>query len=111
MPLLMNFTIFEFFQAFARIENHYFVNQGFFPRDSFLLDNVDKIRHINTTIVQGRYDVCCPMMSAWDLHKVWPEADFKVVPDAGHSANEPGIAAELVAANERLKNIIKKTRL
>ncbi|KAM3694768.1 hypothetical protein ACB098_07G079500 [Castanea mollissima] len=97
----------KFSLAFARIENHYFVNQGFFPSDSFLLDNVDKIRHINTTIVQGRYDVCCPMMSAWDLHKVWPEADFKVVPDAGHSANEPGIAAELVAANERLKNIIK----
>lgn len=64
--------------AFARIENHYFVNKGFFPSDSFLLDNVEKIRHINTTIVQGRYDVCCPMMSAWDLHKAWPEADFKV---------------------------------
>ncbi|KAJ0078358.1 hypothetical protein Patl1_37258 [Pistacia atlantica] len=93
--------------AFARIENHYFVNKGFFPSDSFLLDNVDKIRHINTTIVQGRYDVCCPMMSAWDLHKAWPEAELKVVPDAGHSANEPGIAAELVAANENLKNIIK----
>ncbi|KAG4945473.1 hypothetical protein JHK87_041480 [Glycine soja] len=55
----------------------------------------------------GRYDVCCPMMSAWDLHKAWPEADFRVVPDAGHSANEPGITAELVAANEKLKNIIK----
>ncbi|WVY93681.1 hypothetical protein V8G54_032769 [Vigna mungo] len=93
--------------AFARIENHYFVNKGFFPTDSYLLDRIDKIRHINTTIVQGRYDMCCPMMSAWDLHKAWPEADFRVVPDAGHSANEPGITAELVAANENLKNIIK----
>lgn len=93
--------------AFARIENHYFVNKGFFPCDSFLLDNVDKIRHINTVIVQGRYDVCCPMMSAWDLHKAWPEADFRVIPNAGHSANEPGIAAELVAANEKLKNNLK----
>ncbi|KAK7246666.1 hypothetical protein RIF29_41536 [Crotalaria pallida] len=93
--------------AFARIENHYFVNKGFFPSDSYLLDGVDKIRHINAVIVQGRYDVCCPMMSAWDLHKAWPEADFRVVPDAGHSANEPGVAAELVAANEKLKNIIK----
>lgn len=93
--------------AFARIENHYFVNKGFLPSDSFLLDNVDKIRHINSVIVQGRYDVCCPMMSAWDLHKAWPEADFKVVPDAGHSANEHGIAAELVAATEKLKHIIK----
>ncbi|KAI9090912.1 hypothetical protein K1719_028397 [Acacia pycnantha] len=64
--------------AFARIENHYFVNKAFFPSDSFLLDNVDKIRHINTVIVQGRYDICCPMMSAWDLHKAWPEADFRI---------------------------------
>ncbi|PQP92336.1 proline iminopeptidase isoform X3 [Prunus yedoensis var. nudiflora] len=55
----------------------------------------------------GRYDVCCPMMSAWDLHKAWPEADLKVIQDAGHSANEPGIAAELVAANEKLKHIKK----
>ncbi|XP_061370078.1 proline iminopeptidase-like [Gastrolobium bilobum] len=96
----------NFSLAFARIENHYFVNKGFFPSDSFLLDRVDKIRHIKTIIVQGRYDMCCPMMSAWDLHKAWPEADFRVVPDAGHSANEPGIAAELVAANEKFKNII-----
>nr|CAB3460992.1 unnamed protein product [Digitaria exilis] len=66
------------FQAFARIENHYFVNKGFLPSDSYLLDNVDKIRHIKAFIVQGRYDVCCPMMSAWDLHKAWPEAEFKV---------------------------------
>ncbi|XP_022762841.1 proline iminopeptidase-like isoform X3 [Durio zibethinus] len=57
---------------------------------------------------QGRYDICCPMMSARDLHKAFPEADFKVVSDAGHSANEPGIAAELVAANEKLKNLAKK---
>ncbi|XP_008793050.2 proline iminopeptidase [Phoenix dactylifera] len=97
----------DFSLAFARIENHYFVNKGFFPSDSYLLDNVDKIRHIRTVIVQGRYDVCCPMMSAWDLHKAWPEAEFKVVPDAGHSANEAGIAAELVAANEKFKNILK----
>ncbi|XP_010647982.1 proline iminopeptidase isoform X2 [Vitis vinifera] len=97
----------KFSLAFARIENHYFVNKGFFPSDSFLLDNIEKIRHINATIVQGRYDMCCPIMTAWDLHKAWPEADFKIVPDAGHSANELGIAAELVAANEKLKNIIK----
>lgn len=97
----------NFSLAFARIENHYFVNKGFLPSDSYLLDNVDKIRHIKTVIVQGRYDVCCPMMSAWDLHKSWPEAEFKVVPDAGHSANEVGIAAELVSANEKFKNIMK----
>ncbi|KAI7991174.1 Proline iminopeptidase [Camellia lanceoleosa] len=72
----------KFSLAFARIENHYFVNKGFFASDSFLLDNVEKIRHINTVIVQGRYDMCCPMMSAWDLHKAWPEAELKVVPNA-----------------------------
>ncbi|XP_022984887.1 proline iminopeptidase [Cucurbita maxima] len=98
----------KFSLAFARIENHYFVHKGFFPSDSFLLDNIDKIRHINAVIVQGRYDVCCPMMSAWDLHKAWPEAELKIIPDAGHSANEPGVAAELVAANEKLKNILQK---
>ncbi|KAG8368575.1 hypothetical protein BUALT_Bualt15G0059800 [Buddleja alternifolia] len=96
----------EFCLAFARIENHYFVNKGFFPSDSFLLDNIEKIKHIKTVIVQGRYDVCCPMMSAWDLHKAWPEADFRVVADAGHSANEPGISRELVAATEKMKHII-----
>ncbi|KAK1316236.1 Proline iminopeptidase [Acorus calamus] len=93
--------------AFARIENHYFVNRGFFPTESFLLDNINKIRHIRTSIVQGRYDVCCPMMSAWDLHKAWPEAELKVVPNAGHSANEPAVGAELVAANEMHKNFLK----
>ncbi|KAG2298080.1 hypothetical protein Bca4012_009291 [Brassica carinata] len=98
----------KFSLAFARIENHYFVNKAFFPSDSdsYLLDNIDKIRHIKTIIVQGRYDVVCPMMSAWDLHKAWPEADLKIVGDAGHSANEPGIAAELVAANEKMKAFV-----
>ncbi|WVZ99231.1 hypothetical protein U9M48_044560 [Paspalum notatum var. saurae] len=94
-------------QAFARIENHYFVNKGFLPSDSYLLDNVEKIRHIKAFIVQGRYDVCCPMMSAWDLHKAWPEAEFKVVPDAGHSANEVGIAAELRSATEKLRDMLR----
>ncbi|KAF6996816.1 hypothetical protein CFC21_013113 [Triticum aestivum] len=98
----------KFSLAFARIENHYFINKGFLDSDSHLLDNVDKIRHIKSFIVQGRYDMCCPMMSAWDLHKAWPEAEFKVVPDAGHSANEVGVAAELVSANEKLKGMLKK---
>ncbi|KAF3792168.1 Proline iminopeptidase [Nymphaea thermarum] len=98
----------SFSLAFARIENHYFINKGFLPCESHLLDNIDKIRHIPTVIVQGRYDVCCPMMSAWDLHKAWPEAEFKIIADAGHSANEPGITAELVAGNEKLKYIHQK---
>ena len=60
-----------------------------------------KIRHIPAVIVQGRYDIVCPMKSAWDLHCAWPETELRVVPDAGHSAFEPGILAELVAATDR----------
>jgi proline iminopeptidase len=91
----------EFALAFARIECHYFVNGGFFERDDQLLANVDRVRDIPATIVQGRYDVVCPMRSAWDLHRAWPEANLVVIPDAGHSAFEPGIAAALLAATDR----------
>ncbi len=91
----------EFAIAFARIECHYFVNRGFFRCDDQLLQDVDKIRHIPTVIVQGRYDVVCPMRSAWDLHRAWPEAQLIVVPDAGHSALEVGITSELVKATDR----------
>jgi proline iminopeptidase len=91
----------KFAIAIARIECHYFVNKGFFETDDQLLRNVGRIRHIPGVIVQGRYDVVCPMQSAWDLHKAWPEAEFKVVPDAGHSAFEPGITHELIAATDR----------
>ena len=83
-------------EAFARIECHYFTNRGFFDTDEWLLENVDKIRHIPTVIVQGRYDVVCPMVSAWELHRAFPEADFEIVQDAGHSMTEKGIAAKLV---------------
>jgi proline iminopeptidase len=94
----------DFSLAFARIENHYFVNKAFFPRDGFLLEkeNIDKIRHIPTFIVQGRYDVVCPMMTAYDLHKAFPEAEFKVT-ITGHSAFEPEIAHELVKATDKFK--------
>ena len=92
----------EFALALARIEAHYFVNRGFFADDNQLLDGVDKIRSIPAVIVQGRYDVVCPLASAWELNRRWPEADFRVVVDAGHSAYEPGITAELVAATDRL---------
>lgn len=90
-----------FAEAFARIECHYFVNRGFMRSDSQLLDDVHKIRHIPTVIVQGRYDVVCPMTSAWDLKRAFPEAELVVVPDAGHSMHEPGIAKALVAATDR----------
>lgn len=90
----------EFADAFARIECHYFLNKGFFKEDGWLLNNVDKIRHIPCVIVQGRYDVVCPLRSAWDLHRAWPEADLQVVPDAGHSSLEKTISAKLVEATD-----------
>lgn len=87
--------------AFARIECHYFVNRGFFRSDAQLIEDVGRIREIPAVIVQGRYDVICPMKSAWDLHRAWPEADLRIVPDAGHSAFETGNIHELVSATDR----------
>lgn len=87
--------------AFSRIEAHYFVHGGFFERDDQLLAGIGRIRHIPAVIVQGRYDVVCPMRSAWDLHRAWPEAELVIVPDAGHSAFEAGIGAELRKAADR----------
>lgn len=92
-------------EAFARIECHYFTNRGFFDTDEWLLENVDKIRHIPTVIVQGRYDVVCPMISAWELHRAFPEADFEIVQDAGHSMTEKGIAAKLVEYTDKFSNL------
>ncbi len=86
--------------AFARIEAHYFVNRGFFEHDDQLLRDVGRIRKIPAVIVQGRYDMVCPLRSAWDLHRAWPEAQLRIVPDSGHSAFETGIARELVAATD-----------
>ena len=95
----------EFAAAFARIECHYFVNGGFFAEADQLLNHVAEIRHIPATIVQGRYDVVCPMASAWELHRAWPEADFEVVADAGHSATEPGIVDKLIQATDRYASL------
>jgi len=91
----------SFAAAFARIECHYFINGGFLERPDQLIEDVPKIRHIPAVIVQGRFDVVCPARSAWDLHKAWPEADLRIVGDAGHAAFEPGIARELVRATDR----------
>jgi len=86
----------------ARIEAHYFRNGIFLP-ENFLLDNIDRIRAIPATIVQGRYDIVCPAFSADDLHRAWPEASYEIIADAGHSAFEPGIRSRLVAATEFFK--------
>lgn len=82
----------------ARIESHYFVNLGFLSSESQLLDGVDLIRHIPAVIVQGRYDCVCPMRTAWDLHRAWPEADLVLNPRAGHSMFDPENASALVEA-------------
>lgn len=85
--------------AFAGIENHYFVNRGFMDEGQLLRD-AHKLADIPGVIVQGRYDVCTPAKSAWDLHHAWPKAEFHLVPDAGHAFDEPGILAQLLAATD-----------
>jgi proline iminopeptidase len=92
--------------ALARIECHYFVHNAFFATDDWLLEHVGAVRRIPGVIVQGRYDVVCPAMSAWDLHRAWPEADLVIVPDAGHHALEPGIVDALVTATDRFRRAV-----
>lgn len=89
--------------AFSRIECHYFMHGGFFSGETQLLDGIGSIRHIPCVIVQGRYDLVCPMVTSWELHRAWPEADFRVVPVAGHSAFESAITHELVEATDRFR--------
>ena len=88
----------------ARIEAHYFRANRFTPEDRLLRD-LPRIRHLPAVIVQGRYDIVCPITSADELHRAWPEADYRIVADAGHSAMEPGIRAALVQATERFKDV------
>jgi proline iminopeptidase len=86
--------------AFARIECHYFLNKGWFDEAQLLRDAL-KLKGIPGAIIQGRYDMVCPIESAWALSKAWPEADLVIVPDAGHSAYDAGISRALVAATDR----------
>lgn len=90
----------EFVDAFARIECHYFWNKGFFDTDGWLLDQAASFGNLPGVIVHGRYDVVTPLSSAWALKKVWPNAELKIIGDAGHSSMEPGIVNELIAATE-----------
>ena len=103
--LISHFGDPEFAIAFARIECHYFTHNAFFDTDNYLIENVGRIRHIPAVIVQGRYDVVCPLMSAWELHRAWPEADLKIIPDSGHSALERGTRAALVEATDRFAKL------
>ncbi len=90
----------RFVEAFARIENHYFANDGFFEYDGWLLDQVERLRHIPCRIAHGRYDMCTPLANAWDLKQRWPEAELEIIHDAGHSSLEPGIVDALVRATD-----------
>ena len=92
-------------EAFARIECHYFVNKGFFETDDQLLRGADKIRGIPGVIIHGQYDVVCPPTTAWELHKAWPEAEFKLIPACGHSVAEDGIRTALLDATDRFAAI------
>ena len=96
----------QFALAFALIENHYFVNKGFLEHENQLIESgIDIIRNIPTTIVQGRYDIVCPMTTAWELSKNWPEAKLIVAPSSGHTAFEKEITHELIkATNGYAKN-------
>jgi proline iminopeptidase len=86
--------------AFARIENHYFVNHGWFEPEQLIRD-APRLKDIPTVIVQGRYDMCTPAVTAWDLHRALPEAEFLMIPDAGHAYDEPGILNALIEATDR----------
>lgn len=87
--------------SLARIENHYFMNNSFLE-DNQILNNADKLLNIPGVIVQGRYDLICPMESAWELHQAWPKAELKIITDAGHSATEPGTIDALVTATDKM---------
>lgn len=98
---VQRFSIDAYALAFARIECHYFVNRGFFDADDQLLADAHRLRDIPGTIVHGRYDVVTPVKNAWDLHGVWPQAELRIVADAGHAMSEQGITHELVSATRR----------
>jgi proline iminopeptidase len=88
----------RFSEAFARIEAHFFEHAGFFERDGFLLEQIPKMAHLPCVIVQGRYDVVCPVRSAYDLHRAWPGSELVIVPDAGHAVTEHGTIEALITA-------------
>lgn len=95
----------EFALAFARLENHYFVNKGFLKSDNYILENINKIRHIPTVIINGRYDVICPVKTACDLHEAFPESELYIIDQAGHSAFEENIINALVKATDKFADI------
>ena len=86
----------EYARAFARLENHYFINAGFLDEDQQILSNMDKLKNVSGTIVQGRYDLICPPRSAYELSRLWKKSELRMVGKAGHAMSDPGITSELV---------------
>jgi proline iminopeptidase len=95
----------HFALAFARIECHYFMNKGWFEPQDQLIREAGKLKGIPGVIAQGRYDVVTPMFTAWELAKAWPDAELNIVPDAGHTATEPGIVDVMVRASDRFATL------
>lgn len=92
-------------EPIARIESHYFIHKGFFPSDRWILDHASTISHIPTTLIQGRYDLICPVVTAAELHRALPESRLQVIPNGGHSAEEPSILDALIKATDAFKNL------
>ena len=99
--LIEEFSNPEFALAFALIENHYFMNKGWFKTENQIIESIDIIRSIPAVIVQGRYDVVCPMKTAWELSEAWPEAELIVAPGSGHTAFEKEITHALISATDK----------
>ncbi len=93
----------DYARAFARLENHYFLNKGFLEEDGQILRDLPKLKDVPATIVQGRYDMICPPVSAWTLAQHWKRADLRMIPVAGHALSEPGISAELIRVMDGLR--------
>lgn len=96
----------EYARAFARLENHYFINEGFLEFDGQILANMGRISHIPGVIVQGRYDMICPPVSAWKLSELWPASELRMIRNAGHALSEPGISAELVRVMDQVAEMV-----
>jgi proline iminopeptidase len=89
--------------AFAKIECHYFMNGGFFTSERELIDNISRVKAIRTKIVQGRYDMVCPLETAWALHRAWPEAEFRIIGRSGHSALDEETTSALIDATDEFR--------
>ncbi|PVH28398.1 prolyl aminopeptidase [Pararhodobacter oceanensis] len=99
----------DYARAFARLENHYFINNCFFEEDGQLMANLWRMKDVQGVIVQGQYDMICPPVTAWNLHRKWASNTLRMVPMAGHALSEPGITAELVRVMDGLRDRARRS--